>query len=76
MIIVKCAKCKRKIFKYRKIGKGKLLHCWKDRLIEDYTLRKQNEVRCECGNLIGIDEGKWIKIKQHAFFYSGTINRK
>jgi len=68
MIIVRCAKCKRKIFKYRKIGKGKLLHCWKDRLIEDYTLRKQNEVRCECGNLIGIDEGKWIKMKQHAFF--------
>jgi hypothetical protein len=76
MIIVRCAKCKRKIFKYRKIGKGKLLHCWKDRLIEDYTLRKQNEVRCECGNLIGIDEGKWIKMKQHTFFYSGTINRK
>jgi len=76
MIIVRCAKCKRKIFKYRKIGKGKLLHCWKDRLIEDYTLREQNEVRCECGNLIGIDEGKWIKMKQYAFFYSGTINRK
>lgn len=71
MIIVRCAKCKRKIFKYRKIGKGKLLHCWKDRLIEDYTLRKQNEVRCECGNLIGIDEGKWIKMKQHTFFTQG-----
>jgi hypothetical protein len=71
MIIVRCAKCKRKIFKYRKVGKGKLLHCWKDRLIEDYTLRKQNEVRCECGNLIGIDEGKWIKMKQHTFFTQG-----
>lgn len=21
------------------------------------------EVRCECGNLIGIDEGKWVKMK-------------
>jgi len=63
MIILRCAKCKRKIFKYRKIGKGKLLLCWKARLIEDYTLRKQNEVRCECGNLIGVVERKWIQMK-------------
>ncbi|OYD14926.1 hypothetical protein CH333_07040 [candidate division WOR-3 bacterium JGI_Cruoil_03_44_89] len=72
MIIVKCAKCKRKVFKYLKIGKGKLWHCWKERIIEDYSVRNGDEVRCKCGNLIGIEQRKWVKLKQHSFTYSGT----
>jgi len=75
MIIVKCAKCKRKIFRYLKLGKGKLWHCWKDRIIEDKSTREENEIKCRCGNLVGIDEGKWIKMKQHSFTYSGTIKK-
>ena len=62
MITIKCSKCRRKIFKYIKIGKGRLLHCWKNRIVEDYSVHIEGEVRCECGNLIGIDEHKWIKI--------------
>jgi hypothetical protein len=62
MIIVKCAKCKKKIFRYLKIGKGKLWHCWKERIIEDNSTRDGDEIKCQCGNLVGIDEGKWIKI--------------
>jgi len=73
MIIVKCAKCKRKVFKYLKIGKGRLWHCWKDGIIKDYSVRDGNKIECQCGNLIGIDEGKWIKMKQHSFIYSGAI---
>ncbi len=76
MITIKCAKCKRKIFKYLKIGKGKLWHCWHNRIMEDYGFRDGNEVRCQCGNLIGINEGKWIKLKQNAFTYSGTAVKK
>jgi len=76
MIIVKCAKCNRKVFKYLKIGKWKLWHCWKNRIIQDYSLRDGNEIKCRCGNLIGIDEGKWIKLKQHSIIYSGTITKK
>ena len=76
MIVIKCARCKGKIFKYLKFGKGRLLHCWKERVIEDYSVREGNEVKCRCGNLIGIDEGKWVKMKQHSFFYSGTRGRK
>jgi len=72
MISIKCAKCKRKVFKYLKIGKGRLLHCWKERIIEDHSVRDGNEIKCQCGNLIGIDEGKWIKMKQRSFIYSGT----
>ena len=76
MIIIKCAKCKNKVFRYIKVGKGRLLHCWKERIAEDYSLRDGNEVKCQCGNLIGIDEGAWIKMKQHSFNHSGTITRK
>ena len=76
MIAIKCARCNKKIFKYKKIGKGKILHCWNDRIIEDFSLRQGNKVLCQCGNLIGVVEGKWIKMKQHAFNYSGTISKK
>lgn len=76
MLTIKCAKCKAKIFKYLKIGKGRLLHCWRQRIIEDYSVRAGNEVRCQCGNLIGIDEGKWIKLKRNSFTCSGTAVRK
>ena len=69
MITIKCAKCKRKVFRYVKIGKGRVLHCWRGRIIKDYSVRDENEVRCQCGNLIGIDEGKWVKMKQHSFIY-------
>ena len=43
MITIRCAKCKSKIFEYIKIGKGKLLHCWKDRIIKDYSIQNGNE---------------------------------
>jgi len=72
MVVIKCAKCKGKIFKYLKIGKGRILHCWKGRIVEDYSAQDGNEVKCQCGNLVGIDEGKWIKMKQRSFTYSGT----
>ncbi len=69
MITIKCAKCKRKVFRYGKIGKGRVLHCWKGRIVKDYSVHDGHEVKCQCGNLIGIDEGKWIKMKQHSFVY-------
>jgi len=75
MITVKCVKCKGKILRYKKIGKGRLWHCWKDRIVEDYSVRDGDKVKCLCGNLIGIDEGKWIKMKQHTFVFSGTITK-
>jgi len=72
MMIIKCAKCKRKVFKYTKIGKGKLWHCWKDRIVEDQSIHDEKIVKCNCGNIIGIDENKWIKLKQHSIQISGT----
>jgi hypothetical protein len=69
MITIKCAKCKHKVFRYIKIGKGRVLHCWKSRIVKDYSIHDGNEVKCQCGNLIGIDEGHWVKMRQHSFIY-------
>ena len=76
MLTIRCASCKRKIFKYKKRGKGRLWHCWKEKIIEDHSVRAGDEVRCTCGNLVGIDERKWIKLKQYAFIRTGTVTRK
>jgi hypothetical protein len=76
MIIIKCARCKGKIFKYVKVGKGRVLLCWKERIVEDYSVRDGSEVRCRCGNLVGIEEGKWVRMKQRSFIYSGTTTKK
>jgi hypothetical protein len=76
VIVVKCAQCKSKIFKYQKVGKGRIWHCWKDKITQDYSVRDENEVKCQCGNLIGIVEGKRIKMKQYSFTCSGARTRK
>jgi hypothetical protein len=76
MLTIRCAKCRAKIFKYRKIGKGRLLHCWKDRIVEDHSIRSGAEVRCRCGSLVGIDEQKWIRMKRSAFTHSGSVTRR
>ncbi|MFC1537727.1 hypothetical protein ACFL4P_02745 [Gemmatimonadota bacterium] len=64
------------MFKYRKTGKGRILHCWNDRIIKDYSIRDGNEVRCSCGSLIGIDMDGGITMKQGAFIRSGSVSRK
>ena len=69
MLTIRCAKCKSKIFRYLKIGKGRVLHCWKGRIIEDYSIHEGMKIKCQCGNLIGIDEEKWINMKQHTFIF-------
>ena len=69
---IKCARWRSKVFRYEKIGEARVLHCWKNRIIKDCSVRDGSEVKCECGNLIGIDEGKWIRMKRRAFTCSGA----
>ena len=76
MLTLKCARCGRKLYKYKKIGEGRLLRCWKDRIVEDHSVTSRTEVRCECGSLVGLDEGRWIKLKRHAFTRSGTVSSR
>ena len=74
MMLIRCSKCKGKIFKYIKIGKGKVLYCWKDRIIEDFSIQEGNQIKCNCGNIIGLNEEKGVKLKQHSIIVSGTKN--
>ncbi|WP_091979793.1 hypothetical protein [Pseudoalteromonas denitrificans] len=40
-----CTKCKTQLFKYRKGGKGALVKCFKERISQDFTIK-----RCLCPN--------------------------
>ena len=62
---IQCNQCGKEIFSYVKIGKGTVWHCWKHRILKDNSVKEGNQIQCTCGNLIGIDEGIWIKLKQH-----------
>lgn len=71
MITIKCAKCKAKLFRYLKIGKGQVRHLWPDRISEDFSIHEGNEIKCQCGNVIGKDEEKYINLKRSAFTHTG-----
>jgi len=72
MLTIKCAKCKQKLFKYNKIGTGRVLKCWKNKMKQDRSIHKDGKIFCECGNQIGKEMLKYIKMDQSAFTYSGT----
>ncbi|MFC1812937.1 hypothetical protein ACFL03_09615 [Thermodesulfobacteriota bacterium] len=73
MLTLKCAACKRKLWKYDKIGKGEVLRCHKDRIVRMYASTKENKtIKCLCGKDIGIDKGTYIKMTSKSFTYSGT----
>jgi len=73
MLTIKCAACKKKLWKYDKIGPGEVLRCHKDRVTKWYvSIEKNTKVKCLCGKNIGIDKGRHIKMIAKAFTYSGT----
>ena len=71
MMVIKCNECKNPIFKYIKMGRGKVWRCWKDRIIEDNSIIEKDFVKCICGNIVGTDKKSHIKMKQNSFFSSG-----
>ena len=77
ILTIRCSKCKTKLFKYLKIGKGQVIKCHKDRIQRIYNMeQKINHYICPCGNLIGSDEGSFIKMNANAFMYTGTKDHK
>lgn len=73
MLVIKCSACKRKLWKYDKVGQGQVLRCYKDRITKEYNLEYQGEnIICLCGKSIGIDKGSSIKMIRNAFIYTGT----
>ncbi len=62
IIIIRCDKCKSKIFRYQKIGRGHILRCYKKQILEDHSVHEGKIVKCSCGNKIGVDKGSFIKM--------------
>lgn len=77
MLTIRCAACKKKLWKYDKIGKGEVLRCHKQRIEKEYGYKNDNnKVVCDCGNEIGIDKGSFIKMIAKGFTYSGVKRTK
>ncbi len=73
MLVLRCAACKRKLWKYDKIGQGEVLRCHKDRIKKHYFWQQDgHKIKCLCGKDIGIDKGSFIKMVAKAFTYTGT----
>lgn len=73
MLVLRCAACKNKLWKYDKFGPGEVLRCHKERIVKKYTFTAQGrKIQCSCGKDIGIDKGSFIKMISKAFTYSGT----
>ena len=76
MLLIRCAECKRKLFKYYKIGGGEVLRCHKARMRRTYEVEQTGEALvCPCGKRIGLDKGKHYNMIRAAFTYSGTKTR-
>ncbi len=74
MLVIKCSACKKKLWKYNKIGKGSVLRCYKNRIQKYYyeVIKEDEKIKCTCGKKIGIDKGSFIKMNKEAFTYTGT----
>jgi len=72
MLTIKCATCKRKLWKYEKFGKGEVLRCYKSHIEREYDFQLEGDkILCICGKVIGIDKGAHIKMIKKGFCYSG-----
>ncbi len=81
ILTIKCAKCKAKIMKYKKIGQGKVLCCWGDKIKKMYGHIRDEKLLCSnCDNLIGEIRSKghrnYVSMNRDQFTYSGTKIRK
>ena len=73
MLILKCSACRKKIWRYDKIGQGEVLRCHKDRIEKVFQFSSTaGKIYCGCGKELGIDKGTFYKMIAKAFTYSGT----
>ncbi|MCK8826768.1 hypothetical protein MWH25_03285 [Natroniella acetigena] len=76
MLTIKCAKCKDKLLKYNKIGQGRVLKCWEEKISRIYGKVDDGKLLCNnCGNLIGEVKTRggrnYIDMNREEFTYSG-----
>lgn len=77
MLTIKCSRCKTKLFKYKKVGEGKVLRCYEEKIQRFYEGEvKGNKLICgNCDNEIGnIKEkhSRYVKMNGDAFTFTGT----
>ena len=75
MLIIRCSKCKEKIWRYDKIGQGEVLRCHKARIdrVFNEPLIFEHKILCpNCKTPLGIDKGSFYKMDPNAFMYKGT----
>lgn len=73
MLVLRCAACRAKLWKYKKIGKGEVLRCHKDRITRVYdVVERDGRIWCRCGKAIGVDRGGHWHMLGGTFTYSGT----
>jgi hypothetical protein len=77
MLVIRCAACKRKLWRYDKIGPGEVLRCHKDRIDRVWeAVEKDGRIFCNCGKDVGIDKGTFYKMIAKAFTSKGTKRSK
>lgn len=78
MLTIKCAKCKTKLFKYKKIGQGRVLRCWKSKItrLYDGEVEGKSFVCGNCGNTIAEIKDDRLDMNRDAFTYTGNKIRK
>jgi hypothetical protein len=60
-------------WKYDKIGPGRVVRCHKSRITRQYEVVVEGvRVNCLCGQPVGIDKGRFIKMIDKGFTYTGT----
>lgn len=73
MLTLRCAACRRKLWKYHKIGPGELHRRHKDRIRKVWRMEERDgKVWCACGRAVGIDRGTYYTMDRKAFTYAGT----
>ena len=73
MLTIHCAACRKKLWKYEKIGHGHVVRCHKERITKTYDFTvKKHKIHCLCGKVIGIDKGSHYRMISNSFTHSGT----
>ncbi|SMP52185.1 hypothetical protein SAMN06295888_107141 [Desulfonatronum zhilinae] len=73
MLTIKCSGCKAKLWKYKKIGPGKVLRCHKARISKRFEVQERGDkLICPCGREIAADRGRYFKMHPDAFTHTGT----
>ncbi len=73
MLTIKCSGCKAKLWKYKKIGPGKVLRCHKARIGKRFEVQERDgKLICPCGREIASDMGRFYKMLPVTFIHTGT----